>query len=347
MNRRIGLLVAALLVASLAMIWPRSHQLRLSADFVSSVGVYQGSEVRLMGVPIGRVTTIEPHGGFVRVSMTYDAKYRLAANADAVIVSPSVVADRFVQLTPAYGGSGPTLPDGAHLGVSRTRVPVELDRIFRTAHDLLDALGPRGANDSGAVNRFLHVGAADLRGNGGLLHDLIQKLSGATSTLGSSSNDFFASVSSLEQLTGTLAAGDGDVRAFDLEMEKVIGFLADERGSLGQVLDRLAGSFGRIETFVRENRAALSANVNGLKDVTAALVAERVALEEVLHRTPVGLDNLNRTWDPQMQAVRSRSNELEILKNLDGVLCDAITGAGVPQPALVCKALHQLLGRAK
>ena len=58
------------------------------------------------------------------------------ADAKAVIISPSIVGDRFVQLTPVYKG-GRVLADGATpRHQDRTAVPLELDQIYPSLDDL-------------------------------------------------------------------------------------------------------------------------------------------------------------------------------------------------------------------
>ncbi len=76
----------------------------VTAHFPRAVSVYKGTDVRVLGVNVGRVTAVTPEGNSVRVEMEYDAKYQLPSDAKAVIVTPTLVADRFVQLTPAYDG---------------------------------------------------------------------------------------------------------------------------------------------------------------------------------------------------------------------------------------------------
>ena len=49
-----------------------------------------------------------------------------------MIVAPSIVGDRFVQLTPVYEG-GEVLADGAVLDTDRTSIPLELDQIYRAS----------------------------------------------------------------------------------------------------------------------------------------------------------------------------------------------------------------------
>src|SRR5262249_23625138 len=70
----------------------------LTADFTSAVGVHDGSDVRVLGVKIGRVVSVRPEGQTVRVEMRYDSRYPIPADVRAVIVPPSVVSDRYVQL---------------------------------------------------------------------------------------------------------------------------------------------------------------------------------------------------------------------------------------------------------
>ena len=70
----------------------------------ATISVYEGSDVRVLGVPVGTVTRVEPTGTDVTVTMAYDDDVKLPADAKAVIIAPSVVGDRYVQLTPAYSG---------------------------------------------------------------------------------------------------------------------------------------------------------------------------------------------------------------------------------------------------
>src|SRR6185369_5287200 len=114
MRRYLAVLAGvALVAAALVIAWPwRTPSLKLVAHFTRAVGVHEGSDVRVLGVKVGSVVSATPEGRTVRVELRYDAKQRIPAGAQAIIVPPSIVSDRYVQLTPAYSG-GPTLPDGA------------------------------------------------------------------------------------------------------------------------------------------------------------------------------------------------------------------------------------------
>ena len=75
--------------------------------------------------------------------MSIDDDYDIPADADAVVLAPSLVSDRYVQFAPVYDG-GPTMEDGAEVPLERTATPVELDQVYGALDELSAALGPDG-----------------------------------------------------------------------------------------------------------------------------------------------------------------------------------------------------------
>ena len=109
-----------MVVGVVTFVFGGGHVKTLTAEFPRTVSIYQGSDVRVLGVPVGKIDSVTPSGTQVIVTMHYDADVQVPADAKAVIISPSIVGDRFVQLTPAYTG-GPVLAGGATL--TRTTPP--------------------------------------------------------------------------------------------------------------------------------------------------------------------------------------------------------------------------------
>src|SRR4029078_11490103 len=139
------LVAAILLAATLFLVRQPEDTKKVTAHFPRAVSVYKGTDVRVLGVNVGRVTAVTPEGNSVRVDMEYDADVDVPKDAKAVVVTPTLVADRFVQLTPVYT-SGPAMKDGAEIALPDSGVPVELDRIYASIRDLAEALGPNGVN---------------------------------------------------------------------------------------------------------------------------------------------------------------------------------------------------------
>jgi phospholipid/cholesterol/gamma-HCH transport system substrate-binding protein len=306
-----------------------------SADFPRAIGVYRHSDVRVLGVRIGEVTKITPEGTKVRLDMTYDASYKIPKDAKAVLVAPSIVSDRYVQLTPVWTG-GDTLPDGTHLGLDRTAAPVELDQIYANIDELNKALGPQGANKNGALSDLLAVGARNLKGNGAKLNATLTGLSTAVKTLADNRNDLFSTIDSLQQLTTSLAQNDNAVRAFNLDLAAVADQLNGERTDLATAIRELASALGEVASFVKENKDNLTANISDLASVTSILVKQRRALREFLDVAPTAVSNLQLAYNSKSGTLDTRDNSTSQGGPI-GVLCNLLAIAGQSPTACIAQ----------
>ena len=298
-RRLVGLIVGLAVLAGTAGcgVFGEPDQKTLVAHFDRAVGLYKNSDLRVLGVSIGHVTKIVPEGKSVRVEMVYDAKYKVPADAKALVVSPSIVSDRYVQLTPVWR-SGPVLADNADFGMDRTAIPVELDQIYSALDQLNRSLGPNGANKNGALSDLVKTGALNLKGNGALLNSSLQDLSQAVSTLANQRTDLFGTVDNLQQFTTTIASSDDTVRQFDRDLADVSAQLAGQREALAAAVANLSTALGSVATFVQANKTDLTANVKDLASVTQVLVKQKKSLEEFLDNSAVALSNLQLAYNP-------------------------------------------------
>jgi len=306
----------------------------LVAHFDRTVGLYKNSDVRVLGVKIGKVTAIKPEGRTVRVEMEYERKYKLPADAKAVVVSPSIVSDRYVQITPVWR-AGAELPSGFDMPTDRTLVPVELDQIYGALDELNQALGPEGANKDGALSRLLDVGAQNLKGNGRLLNTTLDDLSQAVSTLSEQREDLFGTVDNLQDFTTTIAASDRTVRQFNADLADVAAQLSGERDDLALAIRQLSLALGEVATFVRENKTNLTANVKDLASITSVLVKQKIALEEFLDNSAVALTNLQLAYNPKSGTLDTRDNGNS--QREQGLFCGLFTAIGQPCPAAAAR----------
>ncbi|AJE85877.1 secreted protein [Streptomyces albus] len=310
----IGTLVLALLAAgSLAGlgVLDRGGERHLTAYFTRSVGLYEGSDLRILGVRVGSVTGVHPEGRQVRVELAVDAGVKVPAGARAVIVAPSVVADRYVQLTPAWT-KGPQLKDGATLAAARNATPVEVDQLYESVTELSRVLGPEGANKDGALSELLDTGAANLDGNGEAIGDSLEQFGKAAKTLDGSSKDLFATLTQLQRLTTLLKKKDGGVRRAQESLGDVTRFLGDNRNDLSGALRELGKALGKVKTFIDDHRGELKKNVDRLVPVTQALVDQRRSLAEALDTAPLAAGNLLNAYNPEHRTLDGRANLNEL-----------------------------------
>jgi len=338
LNRRTPLIaLACVLVLVVAVgLWWLSRPVaatRLTAYFDRAVGLYQGSAVRVLGVRVGTVERVVPDGGVVRVDLTVDPRYPIPANASAAMIASSLVSDRYVQLTPAYV-DGPTMASGAVIPKERTATPVEIDELLRGVDTLATALGPNGANQTGALSSVLDVTAANLNGNGADLNATLVQLGKLADTLSRSRGDLFTTVDNLNTFTATLARSDAQVRELQSRLADVSGYLASERGQVGDTLRSVAGALGEVSDFIRGNRELVASNLRQLVDVTQALVDERKALAEVIDVAPLGSSNYLGAYDAASSSVAVRGVFTELGLSPGVLLCTILQRYSEQSPPL-------------
>jgi len=343
---RLAFLVSTVVVLAGCAVIQDEPERRVVAHFARVVGVHPGSDVRVLGVRVGHVVAVEPEGRTVRVEMRYDHDWRVPAGAQAVIVPPSVVSDRYVQLTPAYDG-GAALADGAELPVERTAAPMEIDEIYQALDDFNRALGPRGANADGALTDLLATGRANLEGNGAALGETLDGLSRALDTLSDGRQDLFGTVGNLQRFTTALARSDEQVRSFNVQLAGVAQQLAGERDELTAALRSLATALADVTTFVNQNRDALTSNVDALADVTGILVRQQRSLIEILDVAPLALSNLNLAYNPRSGTLDTRDNVLGPYDPASFVCSLMVDLLPVAKVAKKCFALAQTLQAKK
>lgn len=342
-KRRIGILATVLVLgligALLYVFWPSSPVTSVTAYFTRSVGIYPGSDVRILGVKVGSVTGVTPQGDRVRVDMQFGAGYKVPADAQAAIISSSVVSDRYVQLLPVYE-KGPVLASGAVIPLSRTAVPVELDTTYDSLNTLSAALGPQGANANGALSKLLGVTADNLNGQGANLHQTVQDLSQAASTLSDNRGDLFGTVDNLQVFTAKLAADDQQVGAFETNLADVSAQLAGERQDLAAALKNLAAALGDVSAFVHDNKAEITTDVKSLNDIAGILTKEQSALTEFLNVAPDAVGNLARAYNPTAGTLDTRINAQQT-QDPALFLCSLLDSFG---QQIDCSGLQKLFG---
>ncbi|MGZ4546087.1 MAG: MCE family protein [Blastococcus sp.] len=327
LQRGVAIVAALVLVAAVAWTILRpAGQYQVTAYFTQTVGLYPGSDVRILGIKVGDITDVTPLGNRVRVRMLIDDQYAVPADADAVVLAPSLVSDRYVQFSPVYDG-GAKMKDGATVPMQRTATPVELDQVYGALDTLSSALGPNGANKNGALSDLVDVGAKNLDGNGEALNHTLKGFSQAVQTLSKHRDDLFSSLDNLQVFTTALASIDAQVGQFNTNLAAVAEQLAGERKDLASAIALLSKALGDVSTFVRDNNTLLTTNVNRLADVTLALVQQRQALGQVLDVAPAALGNLSHAYNPDYGTLDTRDNSVGSTSP-EVIVCQVLAATG-------------------
>ncbi len=217
----------------------------VTAYFANSNGIFTGDEVRILGVPVGEIERIEAEPDKVKITFWFDRQYAVPADAMAVILSPSLVTSRAIELTPAYTG-GPTLESDAVIPQERTAVPVEWDDFRAQLQRLTQMLQPIEPGGVSTLGAFINTTADNLRGEGVNVHDTIVKLSQAFSALGDHSTDIFSTVKNLSTLVTALQGSTDLMGELNQNLAAVTTLLADDPGEVSAAAEDLDTAVSQV-----------------------------------------------------------------------------------------------------
>jgi len=332
--------LAALLVAGIVTVLRTSdtiNKTNVVAYFENTNGIYVGDDVRILGVNVGKITSIEPQPENVKVSFWFDSKYKVPADAKAAILSPTLVTARAIQLTPVYS-SGPEMKDDAVIPQERTAVPVEWDEVRQQLEKLSETLQPTEPGDVSTLGALINTTAENLRGQGANIRETVIKLSQAFSALGDHSTDIFSTVKNLATLVSALQDSTNLMRQLNQNLASVTGLLADNPNEVANAVRDLNDVLGDVQSFVAENREALGTTSDKLAGVTQALNDSLADVKQFLHVAPTTFQNYVNIWQPAQGAVSS----VPMINNFANpiqFLCGAVQAAsrlGAEQSAKLC-----------
>lgn len=341
-NRRLGLagVLVLVLVAGFLVIQrggSGAGRIHLVAYFDNSNGIFVGDEVRIVGVPVGRIDRIEPQPLQVKISFWLDDRYKVPADAKAVILAPSLVTSRAIQLTPAYT-SGPVMADHTVIDRDRTAVPVEFDEFRQQLQKLNDALQPTHPGVVSPLGALVNTTADNVRGQGASIRDAIIKLSQVISALGDHSTDLFGTLKNLSLLVSALEGSSEVLTQLNLNLATVTRLVADDPNEVGNAVRDLGNLAGDLAGFVSANRESLGITADKLASVSQALNESIPDIKDVLHVAPNTLQNFVNIYQPA-QGTLTGALSVNNLQNPITFLCGAIQAAsrlGAEQSAKLC-----------
>ncbi|MGH3578463.1 MAG: virulence factor Mce family protein, partial [Mycobacterium sp.] len=223
------------------------------AYFPEANALYSGDKVAIMGVKVGAIDKVEPAGDKMKVTFHYSNKYKVPADASAVILNPNLVAARNIQLEPPYKG-GPVLADNAVIPIERTQVPTEWDSLRNSFANIIEKLGPTPQQPKGPFGDAIEAFADGLAGKGKQINTTFTNLSRALTALNEGRGDFFAVVRSLALFVNALHQDDQQFVALNQNLAQVTDRFTHSDRDVANAIQQLNGLLPTLRSFLAKNR---------------------------------------------------------------------------------------------
>jgi phospholipid/cholesterol/gamma-HCH transport system substrate-binding protein len=224
---------------------PKGYQVQ--ANFAEATLLAQTGDVRISGVPVGRVVKMERDGNRTRVTMQIKSRYApLPSDTRAMLRLKTLFGETYVELTPG-SRSAPKVPDGGLIPNSHIAGSVELDEVLKTFKPRTRAAFQTWlqsqANATQGRGTDINAGFASLPGFVDSADKLLVTLdaqSAAVQRLVSSTGDFFGAISERE----------GQLRGLVTDANQLFQTTAARNQDLG-------GVFRELPRFERESTLTL------------------------------------------------------------------------------------------
>lgn len=320
----------------------------ITAYFSSATAIYPGDEVRVAGVKVGSIKSIEPQGTQAKMTLAVDHGVPIPADAKAVIMAQNLVAARYVQLTPAYeaeGPGGPRMPDGAVIGADRTAVPVEWDQVKTQLMRLATELGPAHGVSSTALGHFIDSAANAMAGNGDKLRQTIAQLSKVGRVLAGGSGNIADIIKNLQIFVTALRDSNVQIVEFQDRLASVTSIVDGNRSDLDAALTNLSSAVDEVRRFIAGSRDQTAEQIQRLANVTQNLADHRMAVENLLHVAPNAIANGYNIYSPDSGTARG-AFAMANFANPVTLVCSAIGAVKNATATETGKLCAQYLGPA-
>lgn len=280
--------VAVLVTSVLAMVmghFGTGNQTSYQAVFSSASELKPGDDVRVAGVSVGEVQSVQIHDrDAALVTFKVDSSLPITTASGAQIRFLNLVGDRYLALTQGSPGAPRLQADGT-IPEKQTTPALNLTELFNGFQPLFQALKPADVNAL-ALN-LVRV----LQGEGGSVQQVLAHTASLTSTL-ANRNQLIGQV--INNLTGTLKTVDDRHRQLTnllTGMRTWFGHLSKDRQAIGDSIGNLSSLTAQVAGLVSQSRPNLKQDIVELRRVMAILnrPANQKVMSETLQRLPTEL----------------------------------------------------------
>ncbi|MGN5238025.1 MULTISPECIES: MCE family protein [unclassified Rhodococcus (in: high G+C Gram-positive bacteria)] len=287
-----GVAIVAVLALCAAGVWyvvGPDRTRTVTAQFATVSGIYPGSNVAVLGLPVGTVEEVRPAGTYVEVTMSVPSDIALPENVTAFVMNPSVISDRFVELAPAYRG-GAQLGDDGVIPVERSHSPINWDEMLESVDTLAAAMGPEG----GDLGRTLEVSADATEGLGEQMNRAIVALGQATSVVGAKSEDIGGLIDDLGAAVRAVNSREGSLTELVDGVAELGEELQRQNLDVSAPISQLSTILDQLDTLLAERGGDVEQVMANARVLTDTFAANEVGLAELFDVLPLAMQNIDQ-----------------------------------------------------
>ena len=260
-----------------------------NARFTDTTGLAPGDSVRIAGVKVGRVDSIEVvDRRIAQVHFSVQKGRTLPASATATIKYLNMVGQRYIDLAQGTGPVGRTLPPGGTIPLGRTTPALDLTQLFDGFQPLFEGLSPKDVNQlSGEIVQVL-------QGEGGTVDGLISNIGALTTTLAAKDQVIGQVIDNLNSVLKTVNTRETGFNDLITSLQQLVtGFSAD-REPIGRSITAISRLTTSTAGLLQDGRQPLKDSIAQLGRLSTNLADNKGELQNFLTTTPQKFQAIGR-----------------------------------------------------
>ncbi len=257
----------------------RKNQSGFAADFANASGLRAGNSVRISGVQVGKVTSVELVGTHARVRFALDDDQHPTTTTLAAVNFANLLGQRFVNLLPGKDPGAP-LRSGGVIPMDRTTPGLDLTAVFDGFQPLFSALSPD------EVNKLAGSIVQVFQGQSGTVESLFTQTAVITTNLADRQQVIDSLLENVASVLDQVGAHDRQIGQLIDSFDSLVGNLADDRQQLGDTVTGLGALTTNLASLLGQAQPALDGDITRLDTVTGTLAQDQAALDGVVKGLP-------------------------------------------------------------
>lgn len=257
------------------------------AVFADVSGLRVGDDVKVAGVRVGRVDSIEVDDGAARVRIEVTEEQPLLETTSIVMRYQNLLGQRYLALVQGKQ-RGERLEDGATIPLGRTNPGFDLTDLLNGFRPLFEVLEPED------VNRLATSLVQVLQGEGGTVETLLQQTARLTNFVADRDEVIGDVLTNLTPVLDNLAGQGTELTGTVRELRALMTGLARDRKSIGRSIDGVSQLVGATSELLREARGPAARTIERFRTVAAMLAGSREELTAALQSFGTTFESLGR-----------------------------------------------------
>lgn len=245
------------------------------AEFADVSGLRVGDDVKVAGVRVGRVDSIEVSDAGAMIGFDLSVEQPLLVTTKLVLRYQNLLGQRYLAMVQA-GHRGGELDADATVPMERTDPGFDLTELLNGFRPLFEVLQPAD------VNKLATSMVQVLQGEGGTVESLLQQTTELTNYISDRDQIYGEVVTNLTPVLDNLAGQNSELSSTIRELRGLMTGLARDRKSIGASIDGVGKLVGSTSEFLRDVRNPAVGSIHQFVTVASMLADSRAKLNNAI-----------------------------------------------------------------